>query len=1492
VRSLIDQSRQMGASDDQIRDLMVKAPFLQDTWQASEKAGIPPADVFAHFGLAAPTPPPQRAAPDTTVGEKIGDAIGDAATRVGSAIGAGYKSGVLTPEAQAAVEGVPVVGPALGLLSRDVGAAYGGMGGLFGEAQRGVAAATDAIVPPNRGGSLGRELAASMEVAPALGHVPVGAAAEAVRGAATDALARIGKAGDVDTAIQAAGDAVNGPVAPSGVPVEEPDFSITNPIGPVRPTPDEAIPPPAANDEAGLQSVGAASSREMAAPGAIPEVTPAQTATALQKMVTQSAEDRLTPQGRDDAVYVDGVERPEAMRDFALAAPGEPSTALEHKTLYNTDSNYHDQFDAQVKKNNNVMVDKLNDQFGDANTRDAAMNEAKELMPGPVGLFDDQQPVSASPIAAEIQDILASPAGKRGAVRTVLNGILSNLYDADGSLEELPSMLKGVRDDITDKLYDKTPTVEGNAARTARNQLNAVLDVVDETIASGLPGTKYQDYLSNLSAALGRVDKLDYMQKFLTGSRKLTDIAGNLQLNKVQKMLEDIQAHHADLTGGAKEMTPEDINQIEAVRNELAAKDLLDRRAGVRGSPTTQLTNAAGVMGSGPLGTAVRGAGEMALHAAGPFTHGATNLAAGAYRLVVKPMMAASEAREAAAKLEATKARLLDTTPRNPDIEPPPEEPGAAPPPTPTSGGGGVGSPLPTAQMGLEPAPKAAPALSQVQREQAALAAMKSQAEQRRAIPGAIFASPNIAEHLNFPEAVAGLQTRRQATFGAMSDDIDTGMGLKTRSRPAIGAWADGAENSVMTEVSGGSWDELRASAAMKGAIGDQKATLVFQEAPDGTAVLSSFPAKGDLATIHQNLLDDGVAFHTIVPTQGGAMVYVADMDGSAVDAVKRAADRYGEQPAVQGGRAEFIGTEKQDGTDAEQRADARAVYSRVIQESGVPGIASLGERLRDTYGQAAPVDPGAPVEPGAAGYGSQNRFFTKEDADDARATLKAKAGQLNSGLDPEALAAMVRLAGFHIESGARSFGQFSTRMIHDMGEAVRPHLEEAYAAAKTMLGDQPGPRRARLTISQEPLGADRLERNLSVNDILDPAFPSLAARSRGVEDIAQQLMTRGGNALKALGVKEGKITEPAPLTDELLSRTIGSEIKAALDRGGKTASDWYTHKIIEAKAAASTMHPEIATDPNANMAYTASLAITSQGETVPSNVRLGDQAYLYFKENGRFPTNVVAKNGPAMNANFTKLNRLIDTQGVDGAREFLSNDFTVKDLKTMGYDIGGENVGTQVKGSAILGPKIGGGFYQNLNGNFNPVTMDLWFMRAWGRLTGTLVGMAPEALAKQRTRLEAALEAVGQKVPKTDQALMKAAEDVIKTHERDYVTNRAAYDSGEKAKSELTYAAERFQKGQNGINEQPGSGSARTWMRSVVMRARDLLAGEGINVTPADLQAIWWYPEKDLYGKLGGRDSEGINVDYASAISDLARKKGVSDDTLARAMGTVDQRP
>lgn len=473
-----------------------------------------------------------------------------------------------------------------------------------------------------------------------------------------DSIAAIGNATDIDGAIAAAGKAAEAPAATTPM-----DDLVTKPVEETAPV----LEP---------QSVGAAASRDLTQPDLLTEITPAQKATYLQKMVNQSAEDRLTPAGRDDAVYFPGVERPEAMKDFAPAAEGEASTALSHKTLYNTDSNYHDQYDAQVKKNNAVMLDGttvdgiktpgLHDLFGDANTRDAAMDEAKALMPGPVGLFNDEKPVDAQPIADKINEILASPAGKRDAVSSQLNKLLPKLYDVDGNLETLPSQLKGIRDDITDKLYDKTPTVEGNAARTARNQLRDVLSVVDDKIGEGLPGTKYQDYLVNLSAALGQVSKLDYLQRFLTGSKKLTDLSGNLLFSKVQRMLEDIQAHHADQTGGAKELSMPEINQIEAVRNELAAKDLLDKRAGVRGSPTAQLQNASGILGSGPLGTGIKGAAEMAAHAGlAATTGGIGNAALGAYRFIVSPAMKAAKVEQEAAKLAAMKQRLLDTTPRS-----------------------------------------------------------------------------------------------------------------------------------------------------------------------------------------------------------------------------------------------------------------------------------------------------------------------------------------------------------------------------------------------------------------------------------------------------------------------------------------------------------------------------------------------------------------------------------------------------------------------------------------------------------------------------------------------------------------------------------------------------------------------------------------------------------------------------------------------------------
>jgi hypothetical protein len=227
-----------------------------------------------------------------------------------------------------------------------------------------------------------------------------------------------------------------------------------------------------------------------------------------------------------------------------------------------------------------------------------------------------------------------------------------------------------------------------------------------------------------------------------------------------------------------------------------------------------------------------------------------------------------------------------------------------------------------------------------------------------------------------------------------------------------------------------------------------------------------------------------------------------------------------------------------------------------------------------------------------------------------------------------------------------------------------------------------------------------------------------------------------------------------------------------------------------------------------------------------------------------------------------------------------------VRDLEAMGYDVGGENKNTMVHGSAILGPKIGGGFYQNLNGNYDPTTMDLWFMRGWGRLTGTLVGRPPE---KPIARFQQALRDSGVNyVPDDHGELLDKAGDIIGRHERDFAQNRALYDSGERNKSELTYSAERAWKALKGINEQPTSGGQRNWIRNVWNRARDILGEQGHNITNADMQALWWYPEKDLYAKMGGIPSKGINVDYSTALQDAARKAGHSEDVIQGALSAA----
>lgn len=403
------------------------------------------------------------------------------------------------------------------------------------------------------------------------------------------------------------------------------------------------------------QSVGAAASREMAT-GPIPEETPEQKLTNLGKSVTQSAEDRAGPQLQDNNIYVPNVERPLAAREFS------PQNSLDDKTLRAADPVYRAQQEGIERTNNQTMVDLLSKDAGDANALKTAHDDRAEVAPPAQQLFDNEKPVDAAPLVNQIDSTLAGPDGKRAAVVRTLTAVKNSLFDGDGNLETLPSQLYGARKNITDFL--RKGVGEGaDDVRASKSILTGLLDKIDPIINGGAP--KYQTYLDQFHEASQPINQMEFLQKYQTGPKNLTGVDGYLQLKKVQKMLDDIyQGQKVSGINPAKSLTDDQVQNIVSVRNELAAQSLKDRLASVKGSDTTQQMNRAGVLGDGPIGTAVKGAAEMGAHALLFHTTGGIgNAAMAIHRSVIKPAREASKAVKQENVLAARKAALLNTKP-------------------------------------------------------------------------------------------------------------------------------------------------------------------------------------------------------------------------------------------------------------------------------------------------------------------------------------------------------------------------------------------------------------------------------------------------------------------------------------------------------------------------------------------------------------------------------------------------------------------------------------------------------------------------------------------------------------------------------------------------------------------------------------------------------------------------------------------------------------
>ena len=93
--------------------------------------------------------------------------------------------------------------------------------------------------------------------------------------------------------------------------------------------------------------------------------------------------------------------------------------------------------------------------------------------------------------------------------------------------------------------------------------------------------------------------------------------------------------------------------------------------------------------------------------------------------------------------------------------------------------------------------------------------------------------------------------------------------------------------------------------------------------------------------------------------------------------------------------------------------------------------------------------------------YGKDNKVFTEDKYNEDLDFIKdffnkpPDLSQVSSGLgglDPNMFAAVFRVAGYHVEGGARAFAQFSKAMVDSLGEGIKPYLKMLYG----MMRDNP----------------------------------------------------------------------------------------------------------------------------------------------------------------------------------------------------------------------------------------------------------------------------------------------------------------------------------------------------------------------------------------------------------------------------------------------------
>ena len=518
----------------------------------------------------------------------------------------------------------------------------------------------------------------------------------------------------------------------------------------------------------------------------------------------------------------------------------------------------------------------------------------------------------------------------------------------------------------------------------------------------------------------------------------------------------------------------------------------------------------------------------------------------------------------------------------------------------------------------------------------------------------------------------------------------------------------------------------------------------------------------------------------------------------------------------------------------------------------------------------------------------------------------------------------------------------------------AQARLQRRARIQEQLIGGLKRPLESRLVVPLTPE-----QRSASIIDYLNPnTGKPLFKKKAGSET----LVSFANKLLELRGTRTYDIVNSEADRREI-AQIMAAEAEAAL-LSSRDALGWYDSTLTLAKQILYPVYPEISPtrpdgtpnpmhDPAAEHAFDYATAVTSNGMAVVDNYQFASEQYDAWKASpdGKFPVVGKGDQGGSMLSAFEFWNALVDV-GYDSnqisqllttqlprseVNNILKEVFGVRRLKDLPVQADTkEEADTVVSVAYVIGPKIGNGFYQNLRGNFNPLTMDRWWMRFVNRITGNpLVIHTEESLGnsfdrlwqlvrkpKNLTKMERDILRRAQenlnmtKLERSDIALLAA--EIEKVWNK-YFFNKAYNDKlrdllnegmdfeivknsvrgpmaaeakrlareARPEKPELALAATNLaKKVKPALEEAPRDARDRTAMRDAANRAREILRRDlGVELTNADFQALMWYAEKRIFDAGGVKRGRGEDNDYADGAIAIAKAKGISDAKIEAAL-------